>query len=147
MPFLVRPLIPRPFRTASFRAYVLNALRDIQRDVLTDLQATVATWKHPVSFTVGISYKSDAVLVLWTDDYVWNILNSGTAQRFARFTPDFVPKTKPRVIGSFAGRGRALPSRVSTGSIMAREWSKVIAENNSERLKQLIAAAIYKYDC
>jgi len=145
MAFMARPIVPKQFRTAAMRGFLLSALNQERANLRTSFQATVATWNHSVNFTIAISYKgNDARLLAWTDDYVWNILNSGTMNRYSILPPGFVPKTRPRVVGSLAGRGTARKSNKSRGSIAAREWNTVIMELHEPVFNQRIAAAIFK---
>lgn len=145
MVFMAKPIVPRKYRTSVMRGALLGGMSLSRKDLLSDFQKTVATWGHAVNFTVRISFKGpDARILAWTDDYIWNLLNTGTAQRFARFTSDFTAKTSPGFIGSRPGSGRALPSRRSTGSIAARNWTEAIFKNNEQVFNQRIAAALYK---
>ena len=130
MPFAAKPIPLKPYRTRSMNAFLLNALKKSSDDVKLDFQTTVATWNHHVGFTVKYSFRGpDAVILAWTDDYVWNLLNTGTHRRYARGV-GYVPKSRPRVIGSFAGAGHMVKSKIPYPGIQAREWTQVIFDNN-----------------
>lgn len=145
MPFLARAIpFSKKDRTPQMRGYLLHALRYTQEQIEHDLYLTAASWEHSVTFTVRISFKADAVIRAWTDDYVWNLLNVGTLRRYARTSDDFTPKTAPGRIVSLAGSGSVYPSRVPLRGIDAREWTITILRYREKFFNQRVVAAIAK---
>lgn len=126
------------------RGSLLGALRYTQKQIEHDLYLTTLTWRHPVTFTVRLSFKADAVIRAWTDDYVWNLLNVGTLRRYARTSDDFTPKTAPGRIVALPGSGSVYPSKYPLKGIAAREWTLTIMRDREKFFNQRIVAAIYK---
>ena len=145
--FMAVPIPPKEYRTATLRAYILNALVDSGREVDVDLRATVATWNHSVQFHREFRFSGgDATIRYWTDDLAWNYLNVGTHVRHAVMEFGFRAKTRTGVIGSFGGSGKMafVNSKVNRPGITARMWSEAIYINQIVRFRQKIAQAIYK---
>jgi len=106
MAFYAKSIPPKLLKLNTIRGQILSALRVSEKEMKFALEITTATWNHPVVFQSHIQYRGgDLLIVCWTMDYVWNLLNAGTSIRYATMTDDFQPKTKRGFLGSFRGQG------------------------------------------
>lgn len=142
-----RAITAKLIKVPTIRGQILNAMKTSRREVLRIMYLTVATWKHSVTFESYIAYRGGNLqLGVWTTDRPWNLLNRGTAIRYATMTPDFRAKSIPRVIGSLAGAGgkQYVNRRHPRPGIEARRWTETAVRIHNRRFNELIGVAIFK---
>jgi len=95
---------------------------------------TYKTWKHKPDFKTVIEEKRSAIIGSTTTtgegsrDNPYPFITKGTKVRYATMTPDFIAKTKPRIIGSGRGRGGLafVDTRRPKPGIKAREFEEEV---------------------
>lgn len=151
--FLAKPIYPTSITSREMNAYFLNALLRVKENVEQDYKATTATWQeHHPRFRVFVRYGLGSARVLGgpvgedLDSKVWHWIDSGTTHRKAVMSWGFRPKTRYRVIGSTAGKGRMIfvSKYLWLPGIKAREFTQAIQENNADLLDKEIRHAIFK---
>jgi hypothetical protein len=80
----------------------MNRIIKEEADIVRRMyEKTVRTWNHPASFKY--QYVQNGIIV-YTDSEQYMIIDDGGITHDV-MSRDFIPKTKPRVIGSSMGRG------------------------------------------
>lgn len=141
---------------AEVRGHILAVLQHYGIKMKKDFEATTATWKdhHPV-FTIARKFAGGNItLSVTTRDEVWGYLNRGTNRRWAVMSHDFLPKTAPRQLTSYAGAGRVLyrgPAEMKAAGIgfamrgiEPREWNKTVIDLYTDSLIRDLRAAVRK---
>jgi len=119
-------------------------VHQIALDAEEEYHKVTRTWVHQPQFVIGQVRRGQYTVT--TDDPVFHYLDKGTRVRRALMSRDWVSKTKPRVIGSFAGHGRLLfiSRKLNRPGIQAREWSTLIHDRlqpgAANRLRRALAA-------
>jgi len=119
-------------------------VHQIALDAEDQYHRVTRTWQHQPQFVIGQIRRGQYTVT--TDDPVFHYLEKGTRVRRALMSRDWVSKTKPRVVGSFAGRGRVLfiSRKLNRPGIQARGWSKIIHDRlqpgAANRLRRTLAA-------
>ena len=97
-------------------------------------ERTTATWsqeKYKVEFKIKQEMSGDVIMfTVSTENEIYGYVNNGTIVRKVVMTPDYIPKTHVRVIGSGSGQGSSAyyyPEGIRPG-IEAREFDLEIAE-------------------
>ena len=137
-------ILPRRFDPDAFSREMIKEMEKFNKDIKKDFEATVATWNHPARFTsrVNVSQglieghtRTARIHGVKPPELIYYFLNQGTRVRFAKMTPDFVPKTRVRVIGSFQGQGGLEEvDHIGRPGIKARRWNEAIATKHKTRL-------------
>lgn len=149
----IRTVVFKGKINADVHSALMFVLREISRDIQTDLKRTVATWNHPVNFYIRsrkegkntiigrtfydrIDSVTYAEVVYGTKDPVWHYLESGTDIRHVGVTPDWISKTVPSNFDSNPGRGSVAgfyaPENAVEG-IQARSWFKMLQDKYENR--------------
>ena len=110
-------------------------------------ETTTATWSNPPVFTIRrVAGGGLRAFIGPTGDAarIWHFLDGGTAIRYATMSPGFSPKTRTRVLGSFAGSGGVafISRKHPRPGIKAREWRKLIKEQRSPIFRRNGKAAL-----
>lgn len=147
---------PMQLTYAEVRGHLLAVLQHYGIKLKKDFDATTATWKehHPV-FTIERKFAGGNItLRVTTKDEVWGYLNRGTDVKWALMSHDFSPKTVPRQLTSYPGRGRVLyrgPAEMKAAGIRrpmpgieAREWTKTALDLYRDSLIRDLRAAVSK---
>jgi hypothetical protein len=144
---------PGVLSAPEVRGRFVGRLNKWAKQIQSDFEATTNTWEdhHPV-FSIKFSFAGGTVRILvTTKDEVWGYLNRGTNVRWALMSSDFLPKTRPRSLQSFAGRGHAVirGQRAMTAAglgpqpgIEAREWNKTVMDLYRDEISADIRAAV-----
>jgi hypothetical protein len=109
---------------------------------LTLYEATVSNWKKkPVFQMIVETRRSEASVVVGTDNDIYRFLHDGTKERWALMSDDFQPKTHPRILGVGPGQGRLIlrgrggfaraGRQDPQPGIKAREWTQEIIKRES----------------
>ena len=138
---------PSKLKQKEFRLAALNRMRKVGVKVRADFEKTTATWEHDVDFDQAISLSQKdggPTLLVDTGDKIYKFVSGGTKVRYATMTPDFVPKTVPRVIGSGPGAGGVafVNKQRPRPGIKAREFNAVIADKWRAPFKREMEAAL-----
>lgn len=120
-------------------------MKKLNKAIQTDFHSTVETWDHKPKFIKNTYIFQDRIVGFVRTvrisggkppELVYYFINNGTRIRYAHMTSDFEPKSRRRVIGSFAGRGGfdKLDVRFPMPGIEAREFDVAIAIKHNARL-------------
>ena len=157
MPVLMKSIRPAKFRKKAFRLEFLNAARKAGTVVKSDFEKTTATWDHKPKFVVVVSIakvEGGVSTLVDTDDEIYFFVSKGTEEHVIepkkpggvlRFRSEYSPKTKPDVIGSFAGgpSGNFVFAKfVIHPGTKARRFDEVIAEKRRKWYKKQMEAAM-----
>lgn len=141
---------PLAFNANAFRFEMQDTMERLMGGILHSFTETTRTWEDQPSFETQMHVSDDLMEVhVFCDalrdgdrirgskktgpipapiNLVYYFLNQGTDIRYATMEPDFIPKTRVRVINSFPGRGRV--AGVSTmrprPGIKGRFWDQEI---------------------
>lgn len=147
---------PMQLTFAEVRGHILAVVQHYGIKIKKDFEATTATWKdhHPV-FTIERKFAGGNIrLSVTTKNEVWGYLNRGTERRWALMSHDFSPKTVPRQLTSYPGRGSVLyrgPAEMRAAGIgyampgiEAREWTKTVMDLYRDALRRDLKDAVSK---
>ena len=159
---VVKIIKPQRLKDDKLRLALLNGMRDTQRGMFKDFEATTKTWKHKVKFQGAKSIamaKSPTVHVI-TNDEIYRYVNDGTEPHpiFAGIYTGrsnkkalwfgkgkYRPKTRVRVIGSTPG-GPTGPKiarpYVQHPGTKARKFDETIQKKWTPRFKRLMEQAM-----
>ena len=115
---IIKQIKPSRLKVDAMRLALLNPLHKMQREILKDFEATVATWNHEVKWlsAVSLALGGPSVTIV-TEDPIYRYVNDGTKpheiwpgaytglsdKTVLMFPSAFTPKTEVGVIGSTAG--------------------------------------------
>ena len=135
-----------PSRSVS-DTYVRNAALATQRSILENLQRTTRTWRRPVRFQLRVRTGGGFYRVgVFTDDPLWIEINNGTTSIYHVLSRNFIPKTRPRVLDSFPGRGgRVGISSTPRPGIIPRQWDEAAAQFEQQPMRDRLQAAINNF--
>lgn len=159
---------PTPFRSSIFREEVRTAAQAMAQDIEKDFAKTVKTWEHKPEFETEVKVGSaagsyitgkagitgGAEIAVTTDDEVYGYVDEGTRPHIIkprrkgyplRFNVGGRPKTKPRIIGSTAGKkgNREVRARsVHHPGTKAREFTKTIHKKYQKEFRKQMDAAM-----
>jgi hypothetical protein len=135
---------------------ILAVLVNYGNKIQQDFEATTATWKdHHPRFKITRKFAGgNIVLSVTTKDEVWGHLNRGTSRRWALMSHDFLPKTAPRQLTSYPGRGKVLyrgPAEMQAAGINfampgiePRDWTVTSLDLYRGEIRTELGAAIRK---
>ena len=148
------------FKSSIFREELRTAAAAIAPKIQKDFEKTVATWKEKPEFKTEIAVgnaagkvarkanvthaQSGVAISVTTDSDIYRFVDEGTKVRYATMSKDFQAKTRPKVIGSRAGRGRKLfvnRKRPRPG-IKGRKFSKTIAQRQNKPFRSAMDSAL-----
>jgi len=151
---------PSRLREDALRLKLLNAMRKSGRGMRRDFWKTTEHWEHEVNFELTISLTGPGPFVIVeTDDEIYTWVVRGTGERGGgsayeiwagaytgksdkttlAFSSDFVPKTKPGVIGSsqgFVGKRDTFVPYVVHKGIEPRNFDVIIRKDWEPRFKR-----------
>lgn len=125
-----------------------------EREILKDFQKTVATWDHEVKFQTQISLKGGPTVLVGTDDELYGLVSRDSPEHdispkdpdgFLAYKTGFTPKSKPGVIGSFAGGKHGTYTRrkkVRHPGHKGRKFDETIAKLWEPRFKKMAEDAM-----
>jgi hypothetical protein len=132
---------PKKAKTPNFKVFK-PAFEDTIKAVINVSEhhfgKTTATWKERPQFNKTFkSGRKRVVGTITTRNRIYYFLALGTRVRYATMTRGFRPKTRPRYLASYQGRGGLL--KVDVGDpkpgIKAREWQIRVAEEARKMLR------------
>lgn len=140
----------KPFQSSIFRDEAKAEALVIQREMVNDFKKTTKTWQHQPTFgykvDMGASVGGVRIQVA-TDDPVYGYIDEGTRVRYATMSGDFQSKTKPKWIGSRAGRGKVLfvnKKRPRPG-IKARHFTETIRDKWKSEFARRMKNAVQRF--
>lgn len=137
---------PKPLAGRLVIETIVAAMRDDVNPLLRrEFAKTTATWKEQPTFTSAVEVTSNAIIgEVATDNKIYRFVSGGTRVRYAIMTPDFVAKTRPRVIGSGPGRGGVafISRKHPRPGIEAREFAETIAKNQRRKIANILRTAL-----
>lgn len=140
----VRAIVPRNaiFAPDRLEKAVENALDGAALAAKADFGVTTQTWETPVKFE--IEAVKQGVREVFTTNKIYLYVNHGTRVRYATMTPDFQPKTTPRLIRSRRGAGGVAYVRKDRPrpGIKARKFDEEIAKKWRKQLPKTLQRAI-----
>lgn len=152
----IRVFVPREVLDSARVVHNIEhtMVQKTQPDIRRELEKTVRTWDHKPSWSLDHFFGVRAMWVkVYTDNVQYRLVNSGARPheirprraKMLRFQTGFRPKTRPRLIGSFAG-GK-FGSYISTPVVHhpgheAREFDAQIAEEYQDTFKKDVQDAI-----
>lgn len=128
-----------------------GALQSLARDEgIPAFQNTTRTWTHKPTFTVekttrGWAINTDSQIYQWVDQGTRPHVITAKNALLLKFPGPYQPKTKPNVIGSFAGgRGRVWVSKrtVQHPGTEARNFRDIIMRRLQARAASRVREAI-----
>jgi hypothetical protein len=121
-----------------------QALGELAEEARELFQKTTATWETQPVFIVRINQNNTSVT---TASKIYTYIDKGTRVRYATMSPDFSPKTRSRVIGSTAGKGRMIfvSRNHPRPGIQAREFSVIIQERMQKKFSAKFKRVIKTY--
>lgn len=137
---------PMQLTYPEVRGHILAVLQHYGIKIKKDFDATTATWKdHFPIFTIVRKFAGGNIeLSITTGDRVWGELNRGTDFKNVVLSYDFLPKTAPRQLTSYPGRGRVVARGPITPGIEAREWTKTVMDLYRDAVRRDLRAAVRK---
>lgn len=105
---------------------------------------TTRTWKHAVAFKQRIKFSADEQFAeVWAENRIYWFVHESVSVMRAVLSPDWSPKTQPRVLSSGAGSGRKLyaSKRVSKPPYEARKFTEAIIEERQDKFQQAMEKA------
>lgn len=143
-------LKPKPFKVQAITDALVEAVTEQTIEFDKQYKKTYRTWQHKPKFNNTV--KATAKEIIGTTETTeapsksnpYPFVHSGTRVRYATMTPDFVAKTKVRVIGSGAGRGGVMfvDKRRPRPGIKARDFTDEIKKIETPKFLQRIKRAL-----
>jgi hypothetical protein len=151
----MKAVLPKPINTRVFADEIYKAAEDMNKVIKADFEKTTETWDHKPKFVASVKVSFDdtrghvrtkPISGVKPPELIYYFLNNGTKVRHAIMTDDFQPKTRIRVIGSFAGQGGLLrvDPRYDGPGIQARKWDEAIATKHRARVAFRLRVALRK---
>lgn len=145
------PINPKPFKPNRIQERLRKAVKKQATFSNKQFAKTYSTWDHKPEFEE--TFEETATQMVGSAltsgegsrDNPYPFITKGTDKRYVVMTPDFVPKSTPRIIGSKRGRGgfshfdplfRARPG------IKAREFEPEIAKREEPKFYKRIQKAM-----
>jgi len=138
----VKPIKPGKFQDDKFWFELMAGADEVADGILADYRKTTATWNRRVEFVKHVESGKEGI-VIWidTDDEIYAYVDKGTKGPYIIlpkkpggvlvFQSQFIPKTKPGVIGStsgFVGGDTVFSAGVIHPGITPRRFTEVIAK-------------------
>ncbi len=113
---VVKQIKPARFKDEAFAEAMRAMAKDVSIEMVLDFRETTRSWKHKPKFEAIVSVDPNVEVLVGTDDKIYGYVNEGTRPhiirpkraRTLRFKwagkGSYIPKTKPRVIGSTPGK-------------------------------------------
>ena len=121
-----------------------KALQAEARAIKAEYEKTTRTWEHDVFFNTKVkSGKNEQYAVVWADNRIYWFVHESVSVLRAVFSPDWVPKTQPRVLSSGAGSGRMLyaSKKIAKPPYEARKFTEKIIEVRQKPFQERMEAA------
>lgn len=127
-------------RVAATRSKAIKALAEAARKAYAD--DVMGTWHTHYPIDVDVDERAGTADVSVIGEVPF-FLNVGTRVRYATMTPDFSPKTSPRVLRSGSGSGGLAYVNVNKPNpgIEKREFDKSVADEVSTQAPEIIIRA------
>lgn len=149
----------KPFQSSIFRAELKTAAAQMENKILADFEKTTATWEHDVKFKASVAAGAAAGGIgveVATKDKVYGYVDEGTKPHIIRpkkrnkrgllsFQTGGHAKTRPKVIGSTAGRKgnkQVFAKEVHHPGTKARQFTKTISKKWQPEFRRQMDAAM-----
>lgn len=152
-----KPIKPKAFQSSIFTAEIDKAAQDVGKKIFADFTKTTATWSKKPRFDAEIHTGSAAGGVsidVTTKNEIYGYVDEGTRPHIIRpkhkrgilaFKTGGRAKTRPRVIGSTAGRQgnkQAFAKEVHHPGTKARQFTKTISKKWQPEFRKEMDAAM-----
>jgi hypothetical protein len=124
-----------------------DALKEEGKTIKGLYNRTTATWSTDVVFNTRFhSGKKQMYVDVWASNRIYWFVHESISVLRAVFSPDWSPKTQPRVLRSGAGSGRMLYAsrRISKPPYKAREFTEKIIEVRRDKFTKRMREATGK---
>lgn len=146
-------ILPGRFDPDAFSREIIKELRKFNEEIKKDFEKTVATWDHKPKFRATVVVYQDLIeghvrtVRIYgkkPPELIYYFINQGTKVRYAQMTRDFSPKSRVRVIDSFAGSGglKRVSVKQPNPGIKGREFNVAIATKHKARLALRLQVAL-----
>lgn len=144
------PIVAEPIKEETFLKAMSILAKQQAKFSDTQFGLTYKIWEHKPNFLQSVEEKRNQIIGSTltsgdgSKDNPYPFVTRGTSVRFATMTPDFSPKSTPRVIGSKGGRGGVayIDKRRPRPGIQAREFEPEIAEREQPKFIRRGQAAL-----
>ena len=144
-----KPIIPRKPNLEDLNLLVKAVEKTID-EADKEFAKTYKTFDHKPDFIKALEEGKAKIVSSTTTSgegskqHPYPFVVKGTSVRYATMTPDFIAKTKPRIIGSGSGAGGVayIDTRRPRKGIEAREFDLEIAEQTKPKFVKNVKAAI-----
>lgn len=154
---VVKEIKPARFKDEAFTAAMQAVAKEVGREMVLDFRETTRTWKHKPKFELLTAVNPNVEVLVGTDDEIYGYVNDGTRPHTIRpkrakalafkwgGKGSYMPKTKPKVIGSTPGGPRgpqvAFPEVHHPGT-EARNFDDEIEKKWRPKFRRLCEAAM-----
>lgn len=121
-----------------------KALQAEARAIKAEYEKTTKTWEHDVFFVTKVKAgETEQYAEVWADNRIYWFVHESVSVLRAVFSPDWSPKTQPRVLSSGAGSGRMLyaSKKISKPPYEARKFTEEIIKIRSKPFQEAMEAA------
>jgi hypothetical protein len=108
---------------------------------------TSNTWKAQPRFMKKFDVDARGMsATIWAEDRIYWFVHEGVSVMRAVLTPDFVARTKPRVLDSFSGSGGRLyaSKRISKPSYKPRKFTETIIVQREPKFRKRMEQAMVR---
>ncbi|MHC4176258.1 MAG: hypothetical protein ACYSWU_02060 [Planctomycetota bacterium] len=128
-----------------------DALKEEGKTIKGLYEKTTSTWDTDVVFNTKVKFGRDEMYVdVWAKNRIYWFVHESISVMRGVLSPDWSPKTQPRVLASGAGSGRLLyaSKKISKSPYEAREFTEKIIEEREkpfhERMKKATRAGVVR---
>ena len=121
-----------------------KALQAEARAIKAEYEKTTRTWEHQPFFQTKVkSGKNEQYAEVSTQHRIYWFVHESVSVLRAVFSPDWAPKTQPRVLSSGAGSGRMLyaSKKISKPPYEARKFTDEIIKIRQKPFQEAMEAA------
>ncbi len=147
----IKPILPGLVNEAHFRNLIRRALREAAKEIVSEFGKGTRTWEHKPQWTTQLRYhtgRNTWKVIVRTSSKPFMYVELGTLKggRYRLMSKGFQSKTKPKVLRSGAGAGRAAgfihKGRRPLKGVTPRDFRVVIAKQYKPRYVKKMSLAI-----
>jgi len=126
----MKAIKPPKVNRGGYSQELARAVDNTKTDMLRGFRRTTKTWVVKARFDATNTHSLGKFTIdVGTDDPLYAQINEGTSVIYDRLSRNFVPKTRPKVLDSFPGRGgRVGRSTTPQPGIIPRQWDVAMVE-------------------
>lgn len=144
-----KAILAKPPSKTAFLNALKQEMKKAGEPAKRDFEKTTGTWENKPEFNITVKELQGNEIELFVGvesnwrkgqqanaNDIYMFVTRGTSVRHALMSPDFQPKTKPRVIGSSGGRGGVIrvSKAIELPGIEPREWEETITKKNKSQI-------------